>query len=352
MKKLRIADCGLRIGNHCRMTVRAGLIGLTLASFAILQAGCVTEVRSPAVQADVDRLVAEYNANAAAIPKVWARATIDLTVADDTGGTFNWGTQLGASNGILVAGKNPGVADFVLVGRESGQEVMRLGTSSADNVYYVWYHFGAKGGAWIGRADGAGAAGAAEAFVDPASLVGLLGIVELPSGSGQLSAYALCIGHPQALGQPKCDQPPHAYVLAIGPGGAGYKREIYFNWGKAGGPHRPYKVVYFGRDGKEVLTADLGDYQPVSGTDAQASQAVVPAQIVLNGKEGSGRKSHLRDMHLKLAGMKVGEVEPAEAAKFWDNLPPVLKERVVDVDKPDSAAPAPPSATAPAEERR
>ena len=330
MKNFRIANCELRIG-------------LVLAACAFLQAGCVTEVRSPAAQADVGRLVGEYNANAAAIPKVWSRATIDLTVADDKGAPFNWGTQLGASNGILVAGKNPGVADFVLVGRESGQEVMRLGTSSADNVYYVWYHFGDKGGAWIGRADGSGAAGASEAFVDPASLVGLLGIVELPAGPGQVSAFALCVGHPQALGPPKCEQPPHAYVLAVGGSGTSYQREIYFDRNKGGGPQRPYKVVYFGRDGNPVLTAELSDYQPVGGTDVHGSQAVVPTQIVLNGNDGAGRKSHLRDMHLKLAGMKVGEVEPSEAAKFWDNLPPTLKDRVVDVNNP---------ATAPAEERR
>jgi hypothetical protein len=338
MKHFRIADCGLRIG-------------LVLTACAFLQAGCATEVRSPAAQADVDRLVGEYNANASAIPKVWSRATIDLTVADDKGGTFNWGTQLGASNGILVAGKNPGVADFVLVGRESGQEVMRLGTSSADNLYYVWYHFGDKGGAWTGRADSAGSAGAAEAFVDPASLVGLLGIVQLPSGPGQLTAFALCVGHAQAMGPPKCDQPPHAYVLAIGAAGAGYRREIYFDCGR-GGPQRPYKVVYFGRDDKPVLTAEISDYQPVGGTDVHGSQAVVPAQIVLNGNDGAGRKSHLRDMHLKLAGMKVGEVEPAEAAKFWDNLPPTLKDRVVDVNKPASASSAELPAAAPAEERR
>lgn len=319
-------------------------IGLLLTACAFLQTGCVTEVRSPAPQADVDRLLGEYNANASAIPKIWSRATIDLTVADDKGAPFNWGTQLGASNGLLVAGKNPGVADFVLVGRESGQEVIRLGTSSTDNVYYVWYHFGDKGGAWKGRADGTGTAGAAEAFVDPTSLVGLLGIVELPSGSGQLTAYALCAGHPQAMGPPKCDQPPHAYVLSIA-GGAGYKREIYFASGTDNGPHRPYKVVYFGRDGAQVLTADLSNYQPVDGTDAHGSQAVVPTQIVLNGNDGPGRKSHLRNMHLKLGGMKVGEVEPAEAAKFWDNLPPTLKDRVVDVNNPTPAA-------APAEERR
>jgi hypothetical protein len=132
-------------------------------------------------------------------------------------------------------------------------------------------------------------------------------------------------------------------VLAIG--GEAYRREIYFNWSNDGGPHRPYKIVYFGRDGSQVLTADLSNYQPVDGTDAHGSPAVVPTQIVLNGKKGAGRKSHLRDMHLKLAGMKVGEVEPAEAAKFWDNLPPPLKDRVVDVNNPTPA-------TAPAEERR
>jgi hypothetical protein len=222
---------------------------------------------------------------------------------------------------------------------------MRLGASSADNLCYAWYHFGDKGGAWIGRADRAGAPGATEIFIDPLTLIGLLGVIELPAGSVTLR-----------MNSGGFAKGPCAYVLTCldRPSGANeaIKREIYFTWTE-NGPRRVFQVICFGRDGRRVLTARMsGDYQPVSGADAHGQPAVVPADITMVEDESPGHKSHLRNLRLKLAGAKVGEVDPAEAAKFWDNLPPILKPRVVDVDKPDSAAPAKPPAPAPAEERR
>ena len=314
-------------------------IGLAMTALALLQAGCSP---CPTKSVSMEQLVGEYNANAAAIPKVWARATIDLTIIDDKGGAFNWGTTIGASNGLLVSGKTaPATPDFVLVGRESGQEVMRLGTSSADNLYYAWYHFGDKGGAWTGRADRAGAAGATDIFVDPQTLISLLGIIELPPGSATLT-----------MNRGGFAAGPCAYVLTCSQPGANIsKREIYFTWTQEG-PRRVYQVICFGRDGQRVLTAKLSDYGPVSGAEVHGQPAIVPTDITMAGEDSPGHKSRLRNLRLKLAGMKIGEAEPAEAAKFWDNLPPVLKDHVVDIDKPASEVTATPTTTAPTQERR
>jgi hypothetical protein len=319
--------------------MKTSRIGLVITALALLLTGCTP---CPTKSVGVEQLLGEYNANAAAIPKLWARATIDLTIIDDKGGAFNWGTTIGASNGLLITGKTgPATPDFVLVGRESGQEVMRLGTSSADNLYYAWYHFGDKGGAWSGRADRAAAAGATDIFVDPLTLVSLLGIIELPAGSVALRMERGGF----AAG-------PCAYVLTCSqPGTNISKREIYFTWTQEG-PRRVFQVICFGRDGQRVLTAKLSDYGSVSGADVHGQPAIVPTDITMAGNDSPGHKNHLRNLHLKLAGMKVGEVDPAEAAKFWDNLPPALKDRVVDIDKPLSDVPAELPTTAPTQERR
>jgi hypothetical protein len=334
MKKLRIADCRVF---DVRM---AGLrFGLFLAACVLLQAGCTP---CPTTSVDVKQLVGEYNANAAAIPKLWTRSKIDLSLVDDKGSTSNWST----SDGLLLTGKaNAANPDFVLVGRESGQEVMRLGTSSADNRYYAWYHFGDKGGAWTGRADRAGATGATEIFADPLTLVSLLGIVELPPGSVTLNMDR------GGFLKGSC-----AYVLTCqdSPGGANRlisRREIYFTWTQDG-PRRVFQVICFGRDGRRVLTAKLSDYGPVSGADVHGQPAIVPTDITMVEDESPGHKSHLRRLRLNLSGMKVGQADPSEAAKFWDNLPPVLRDHVIDVDKPAPGAPAELPATAPTQERR
>ncbi len=116
-----------------------------------------------------------------------------------------------------------------------------------------------------------------------------------------------------------------------------FKREIYFNWDNQ--KPRPFQVLFFGTDGRRVLKATLGQYKPIPETKAQDGPAVIPTDITLEEQDWPGRTRHLRRLHLSLSEMNTATGEPAEIAKFWDNLPPELKSAAVDIDAPPRPVP-------------
>jgi hypothetical protein len=301
--------------------------------------GCPAQV-CPATLVGIDRVVGEYNANAVAIPRLWARAKIDLQLVGDKGQIVSWGSILGAGNGLLLFGKNaqnPAEPDFVLVGRESGRELFRLGASSGEGLYYVWYQLGQDGGAWAGHVDRAGAPGAEKFFVDPLGLLSVLGVLELPTARDRLPAVALSMS-----------RNPCAYVLTCidrqpVTGQAVFKREIHINWSERD-PRRPFQVVFFAPDGRRIMTARLANYQPVLGTKVRGRAAEIPTDITMVEEDWPGRKSHLRRLHLVLGEMSVvhkspsgTDFDPVAAATFFDNLPEPLKDHVNFVDEPSPA---------------
>jgi hypothetical protein len=255
-----------------------------------------------------------------------------MTVANDKGQTVSWGSPLGSPNGLLVVGKAPAgsaVPDFVLLGRESGRELFRLGTSAAENLYYIWYELGQDGGAWAGPADRMGAPGTEEFFVDPLGLVSLLGIIELPADLSKLPTVALSMS-----------RDPCAYVLTYidhqpGTSKIFFKREMYFNWSDQGA-RRPFQIIFFAPDGRRIMTAKLGDYKAVPGTTVGNEPAYVPTDITMVEENWPGRKSRLRRLHLTLNELSITQGEPSEAATFWDNLPPGLKTRVIMIAGPQA----------------
>ncbi|HUU58768.1 MAG TPA: hypothetical protein VMZ50_04435, partial [Phycisphaerae bacterium] len=126
-------------------------------------AGCCPP--PPKVTVSVDQLVGEYNANAAAVPRLWARAEIDLKLVGDNG-TLRWGTR----SGLLLLSKGGGRLgshDFVLIGKEVAEEVFRLGKSLQDGVYYYWYSAGSHQGGMYGATNLAGAPGTRGLPIDP-----------------------------------------------------------------------------------------------------------------------------------------------------------------------------------------
>ena len=110
---------------HLLLTLGAGL--------APLAGGCCPP-RPPIVS--VERIVGDYNANANTVPRLWARADVRLTVTDAAG--LPWRYAPSTALLILQKGAAPlGPHNFVLIGKEPGQEVFRMRNSPDDQVYYM-----------------------------------------------------------------------------------------------------------------------------------------------------------------------------------------------------------------------
>ncbi len=112
----------------------------------------------------VDRVVAEYNANASQVSQLWAKVRIKVTVPR-LGIPLSWGSTHpdAEPNGLLMLFKNEsnklGPHDFCLIGRETGVDVFKIGCSVADDVYYFWYGMGDNTSFMYGRISLAGAPG-------------------------------------------------------------------------------------------------------------------------------------------------------------------------------------------------
>ncbi len=287
-----------------------------LACIAIATTGCV----QPRPQTMVSRrqLVAEYNANAAAVPRLWARAEMDVTVPTEDGVAITF-----HPDGIVLLGKGPEVgdpADFLLRGTQSGQEVFRVGLSAAEGIYYFWYRVGDRGKAFWGRQELSGAAAVQLLPIDPNDLLAVLSICQLPDDFTTIPTVALSMQ----------DEPGEfAYVLTyldrqVDTGLLVFRREIYFRWDDAK-PRRPFMVKFFNAAGRRVLTAKLKKYKPIETGRADASPPVMPTDIEI---KWPARKSRIRIRLSEMTTVERGD--PAAAVRFD---PPVAPDEVIQVDR-------------------
>ncbi|MFW6132668.1 MAG: hypothetical protein ACOC8F_02135 [Planctomycetota bacterium] len=340
-----------------RATVRA----VALAALAGALAGCPKPCPETAV--GVDQLIAEHNANAAAVPRLWARARMRITLRDPQGRTFSWGSAspLATPNGLLLLGKgrNPlGPHDFVLVGRElAGVELFRVGSCAAQGVYYCWYRLGEASAAYWGRHEYAGAPGVDALPIDPNQLLAVLGVCAVPSDLTELPTVALTM-----------QTDPCAYVLTYVDrrpvsGQIGFRRKVYFRWSDDA-PRRPFRVDLISPEGRRVLTARMSDYRPIAGASAgdadagvdpeawlggaepgddadaddaaerhaEAARPVMPTDIVIErvpwGDDADRAVADVRRVHLRLSDMTTADKWDRGACRFD---PPT--ERVVQVDR-------------------
>jgi len=307
-----------------------------ILAVACLAAGCCTPPTSGPVP--LRQLLAEYNANAAAVPRLWARAKVEVTVVNDVGRSFTWGSvsPAAAPNGLLVLGKgdNPlGPYDFVLVGRETlAAELFRLGSSTSEGVEYFWYRFGEEGRAYWARHAYVGAPCAAAMPLQASQVVSLLGVTELPADLTRLPAVVV------RLQQEPCD---YAYVLTYidhrpVSGQIAARREIYFRWDDRL-PRRPYLVKFFDYDGREILTAELADYRPIQVADVDhppAELPVMPTDLRITWTP-EARRSQVRSIRLKLSEMTTADRWDRSACAFRENLPAGMAgEAIVQTDRP------------------
>jgi len=297
-------------------------IAAALCAQALWACGCA---RCPETRVSIDQLLEEYNANASAVRRLWARVRMEVTMADENGRTFTWGSA--TPNGLLILAKSPGRAgppDFALIGLEMGQQLFRVGSSSADGVYYCWYRFGSKGVAMWGRQKYAGAAGVSPLAIDPYQLLAVLGVCELPADLTTLPTVAMTMS-----------RRPCAYVLTyIGREPTSrrvvFRRETFFRWSDRR-PRRPFLINFFSPDGRRVMTATMKKYRPIELADLDkpvAGPVVMPTDITI---EACGREGPLRRIHMVLSEMTTARKwDPAEL-DFHRNVPPGIKK--VQIDK-------------------
>lgn len=295
--------------NRSRRLCRFLLVACLLA--AGVGAGCV---RCPKTHISVDKLVAEYNANAQRIGRLKARAKIHLSFIDGKGRRVQWGSTsaLASANGMLLLAKTDGPfgpKDFVLVGRETlAVELFRIGTSAAEGKYYLWFNYGDYGKAWWGWQKFAGAPQISEMPIDPNQIISVLAICRLPDKFTTLPTVLL-----------RMSAKPCAYVLTYVARQAVTGRivstmDIYFRWADDR-PRRPFMVKLFDATGQEVMTANLGKYATVQVPPADQPGPVMPTDIKISWP---GRHS---SAHIVLSELTTADTWDTDYCRFDAELP-------------------------------
>jgi hypothetical protein len=276
--------------------------------------GCAASC--PEKLVSIDRIVAAHNANAASVPRLWARVEMDVTIKPQSGPEMTW--RSGSPTGLLLyrRGQNPnGPHDFVLLGREmAAVELFRMGASTDQELYYFWYKFGDRSGAWQGRVALAGAPGVKQVPVDPMQLLSVLGITPLPAEPGQLPAAALSMNNTPgdcAYVVTVLDRQPVSNRVL-------FKREIILPWSDKD-PPLPTRVNIFDDAGRRVMTATLADYKPIdvsSMDDPPAKSPMMPTDIDIVCNEVPGPHAFVRRIRLRISEMTVEDKWLPEAVDF------------------------------------
>jgi hypothetical protein len=266
-----------------------------LAAMLVAPVGCA-EVRfpDPATLVDRETLIAEHNDNAARLPFVMARGKVTVSWRDPSGLTIP-----STFDATVLLGKNPRVAtgphNFALSAREVGQTVFRMGTSLAEDIYYLWYRLGDRQGGLVGRLSLAGAPGVAGLAIDPTQVVAALGITEFSEDLTRLPVEGLRVRFDReayirewkargGLGDP-C-QPvgfeSSAYVLTTidrqpVSGHLVFRRETWFNWSPdPNTPRRAFLVKVLDARGRDVMTARLNRWRAVDLSELESPPDPAP----------------------------------------------------------------------------
>ena len=315
------------------MNVRAATL-MVVAGSVLALAGCPAAVdpddytRAPEAYVPLKQLVAEYNANARKVPKLWARVKIKISLP---GLPPIGSTSAGAeTNGLLMLHQTPDPAkpdNFVLIRQELSAELFRLGVDShsrpAEPRYYLWYRFGDRSQAWMGRCRFAGAPAVQGVPVDPMQLMEVLGVTELPPpAAGKLPAVVV-----------RMEGAPAAYVLRyLKPqpvtGELKIWREVCFRWSDDG-PRRPFRVRLFDADGFCRVVADVSEYKPIDWPGEPAEAPVMPTDLKIRWPEIKGIQP-ASSLHIVLS--KVSTTHPFRDTvfDFVGNLPRGIPVKIVD----------------------
>lgn len=307
---------------------------VAVAALLAAAAGCVEPL--PTKQLSLNELIEGHNRDTDQIDQLWARVRMEIVIANPDGGLpMMWGSAspLAAPNGILMLFKAPdagGVHDFVLIGREMGQDLFRIGVSREESVYYFWYKIGDNGAAFWGDCDHAGAPYAQQMAVNPLDLLAVLNVTAWPTDLTQLPAMALTMD---------TDLPDYAYVLnhierQVGSRNILLNRRTQLRWSDSQ-PARPFHMAFIDGDGMTTMAADMGEYTlPAkfyggANVTPEAPHVFVPSDIRITWP---GSQSRIR---LRLSEIETDPKGEPAACRFRDHLPAGMpQERIVRVDRP------------------
>ena len=321
-------------------SLRRSALGL-LSLFVIAAGGCGQPL--PKAQITLDELVAEYNANASAVPMLAAYTDIEFTAYHEATGLSLplWSSP----NGLLRIKKGPdplGAHDMVLIGREVSKQVLRVGTSRKENVYYMWTLMPEARAMW-GRMQLAGAPGIKLMPIDPTGLQAVLGICQLPADQSNTPAVTL-----------QMDTTPgrYAYVLDYVSrqpvsNRIVVRREFRFAWDEKrhswlaeilwGKEKRRLldEINFFDARGRRIMSAAVGNYEPVDVSamdNPPETPPIVPTDIRITWF--NDRKQKTASVRLQLSQMTTEETWDTEICEFLKNVPAdIPPDKVIQIDK-------------------
>ena len=335
-KALLVPGAHARLSARLRFRARGGLLLFVCTAPLAMSLACCTPP-CPDRYLCQEQLVERYNANAAKAPRLLAKAAIYVHLVDDKGRSFDWGSTLLTPTSFLVLQKseNPlAPPDFVLIGQEAGNiELFRLGTSTADGLYYLWTNVGQHASGMHGHTALAGAPGAAAIPINPLDLASVLAITELPQDFSQPPTVLLRVNDKpgQCAYVLTCidRQPVTRKIVA--------RRDIYFNWdGDANRPIRPFRVDLLDEVGRPAMTATLKDYKPIriAGEETPESEwPVMPTSIEIVWPKTGSR------INVRLENPNTKTVDP-DLFLFWERMPGAVRKNLTCVDPQPSTMPA------------
>lgn len=319
---------------QAKQAVRVVLSGVLLAALV----GCTAYPKTSLKQ---EELLSQYNANANKVDRVWARA--DLT-ANVSIGSKHIDSSLvvmqksaGGEATAPATPSNGGQPEFVLIGREAGIDIFRTGIDTADGLYYFWYKFGDKNGAWAGPLAAANAPKNADVPVNPIEMVSLLSVTDIPSAGQSVKVdktpWLKPVKSPgQVFGPSR-----YAYIVSVYADSAKkqLQREVYFTWSDTE-KARPFLVKMYDSQGRMRAYADLSNYQTVAMAGGQAE---MPTDIVITWPPATVTQPESR------ISLKLSEIGPKDVDQrvfsFRGNLPGGLQ--VKNIDPPAGGASAAPA---------
>lgn len=314
------------------MKIAKYIIPIMILCVAIV--GCEQPCPPIETLAPVEKLVGDYNANAEKVPRLWAKAKIEISGVRN-GLPFKFGSvsPLADPNGLLILLKNNnplGPQDCVLIFRESGKELARFGVSTKDNAYYTWVIPAES--CLMGNLQLAGSPDA-KIQLDPLGLQSMLGVCALPKTQNAIPCVAQRVQTEKPYAQILCFM-DHT-LSTIGKGPVVFKRDLYFRWQLDPKdpskllPRELFMVKYFDAKGVEVMTAELGDYKPIELEDVDNENTGRPGMPTKMTITWPGRNEKIRIVLEKMT--TADKVDPA-VFEFWGRLPDSMKNKVKKVD--------------------
>jgi hypothetical protein len=306
-----------------------GAAMLLLAGWAPGLAGCPAPQACPCCHVTLSALAAEHNSNADKVPRLWARARVQVTCTNPQGRTVTLGSASPAAKGnarlMLTKDPDKGV-NFLLAGGETGlPDIFRVGADARSGVYYLWFHYREMGSAWFGRTAYSGAPGVRAMPFDASQLLEVLGLTPLPPPAKEVMP---------AVVMTMSDNPCAYVVQYLKPqpvtGHLKVWREVYFHWAD-NQPRLPFHLRFYDGDGRCRVKADVANYRAIE-TDAPAGDwPVMPTDIRVTWPA-------IKDVQpasaLRMTLTEMSTIHPfvERVFDFWTYLPPEVSDRTqVDV---------------------